>query len=354
MKHVESLLLSPGDTVQKALENIEEGAVGATLVVDKGRQLIGIVTDGDLRRAILKGVKMSDGVERLLESRIGQYKEPTVAPVGTASEEILQVMKDKGLRQIPLLDPEGRVVELVLLEELVAERPLPLSAVVMAGGFGMRLRPLTKNVPKPMLPLNGRPMMEHTIEHLRKGGITQIYVTTHYKPEIIAEHFQDGRDFGVHIKYVNEKCPLGTAGALGLIDKPDRTSLVINGDILTQVNFRAMLDFHRDHSSVFTLGMRKYDFQVPYGVAEMEGVNIVGFVEKPEYTYFVNSGIYLLEPEVYDYITKDDAIDMTDLIDKLLQEGKDVVGFPIQEYWLDIGQPGDYQQAKEDTESGIY
>jgi dTDP-glucose pyrophosphorylase len=338
--------------VQKALESIEEGAVGAALVVDEKDRLVGIVTDGDLRRAILRGVKMSDGVERLLEGRTSEYEEPTAAPVGTAGAELLLIMKDKGLRQIPLLDPEGRVVELALLEELVADQPLPLSAVVMAGGFGMRLRPLTDKLPKPMLPLNGRPVMEHTIDHLRKGGITQIYVTTHYKSEVIAEHFHDGRDFGVNIEYVNENQPLGTAGALGLIDKPEHTSLVINGDILTQLDFRAMLGFHKNHGSVLTVGMRKYDIQVPYGVVEMDGVNITGITEKPEYAYFINAGIYMLEPEIYDSIPDGGSIDMPDLIDRLLLDGKKIIGFPIQEYWLDIGKPDDYQRAMKDTEDG--
>lgn len=352
MKHLESLLLHPGDSVQMALESIEEGAAGATLVVDEKDRLIGIVTEGDLRWAIFSGVKMSDGVERLMKGRTSEYEEPTVAPVGTAGAELLLIMKYRGLRHIPLLDREGRVVELALLEELVADQPLQLSAVVMAGGFGMRLMPLTDKIPKPMLPLNGRPMMEHIIEHLRKGGVTQIYVTTHYKSEVIAEHFHDGRDFGVNIEYINEDQPLGTAGALGLIDKPQHTSLVINGDILTRLNFRAMLNFHKDHRSVLTVGMRKYDIQVPYGVVEMDGVNITDITEKPDYTYFVNAGIYMLEPEVYDSIPDGGPINMPDLIARLLMDGKKIIGFPIQEYWLDIGKPDDYQQAMNDAEDG--
>ena len=352
MKHVEALILHLGDSVQRAIERIEKGAAGVALIVDEERQLIGIVTDGDLRRAILNGIGLSDGVERLLDNRAEQYKEPTVAPVGTSEKQLLQIMKEKGLRQIPLLDKENRVVELALLDELVAIKSLPLSAVVMAGGFGMRLRPLTEKIPKPMLLLNGRPLMEHTIEHLRKGGIDEVFITTHYKSELITEHFQDGKEFGVQIQYINEDRPLGTAGALGLVGKPSHTSLVINGDILTQLDIRTMLDFHRDHDSAMTVGIRKYDFEVPYGVVEMDEINITGFIEKPEYTYFVNGGIYLLEPEVYDYVPRDNVIDMTDLIKRMLTEGRRVVGFPIQEYWLDIGRSDDYQRAIKDSESG--
>ena len=348
---VESLFLRDEDLILQAFEVIQRGAVGIALVVDDKQRLVGTITDGDLRRAILDGISMDDKVRCLMEKRPDAHLVPTSAPHEIVDDELLRIMKEKSLRHIPLLDGQKRVVGLKLLDEFVDGSSLKLSAVVMAGGFGKRLRPLTENVPKPMLPLNGRPLMEHTIEQLRKGGIEQIVVTTHYKPEAISDHFQDGREFGVRMQYVNEHEPLGTAGSLRLIEKPTHTSLVINGDILTQLDFRTMLSFHRDHDADMTVGVRKYEFQVPYGVAEMDGVKITDFTEKPEHLHFINAGIYLLEPRVFDYIPQDDHFHMTDLINRLIGEKRSVIGFPIREYWLDIGRLDDYQQAVEDTEN---
>jgi dTDP-glucose pyrophosphorylase len=351
MKHVKHLFIHLTDTVHKVVETLQRGAVGVALVVDNNRHLIATVTDGDVRRGILSNIGMDESIELLLNARPEQYRVPMVATVDTKKDELLRLMQEHQIRQVPLVDEDGLVVELSLLNELIEKKPIQLSAVVMAGGFGKRLHPLTDTIPKPMLPLNGRPLMERTIEQLQKAGIEQVFITTHYKPEAITEHFQDGRKFGIQIQYINEVKPMGTAGALGLMKRRDYTSLIINGDILTRLDFQAMLNFHHDHEAVMTVGMRNYGFQIPYGVAEMDGVNVHSLKEKPEYSFFVNAGIYLLEPEVYDYIPKSTSFDMTDLIDILLGEKKKVIGFPIQEYWLDIGRVDDYNQAMEDTES---
>jgi NDP-sugar pyrophosphorylase family protein len=222
----------------------------------------------------------------------------------------------------------------------------------MAGGFGNRLRPLTEDLPKPMLPVGGRPLMERIVEQLRDVGIHQLSVTTHYKPEVIADHFGDGSQFGVKIDYVREEQPLGTAGALGMIDQPEGLLLVMNGDIVTQLNFRAMVDFHHEHKADMTVAVRKFDFQVPFGVVETEGVLITGLAEKPSLGFFVNAGIYLLEPTAHRNIPRGQRFDMTDLIDHLLAEKRRVVSFPIREYWLDIGHDADYEQAQDDLKNG--
>lgn len=352
MKIVEQMLVHPDATVYDAVAAIQNGHEGIALVVDESRCLIGTVTDGDIRRAILHGIKMHDSIGLLLEHRSELYPKPTVATVGTPPDELLRIMREKVLRQIPLLDEEGRVVELALLTELIEDVQLPISAVVMAGGMGERLRPFTENMPKPMLPVNGRPLMERTIAQLREAGVERVCITTHYKSEVISEYFGDGRAFGVDIDYVNERTPLGTAGALGLMETRDHTSLVINGDILTQLDFRAMLEFHHAHRAVMTVGLRKYDFEIPYGVIETEGVNVVRLSEKPSYSFFVNAGVYLLEPLACQCIPRGERFDMTDLIDYLLKDGRQVIGFPIQEYWLDIGRPDDYEKAMKDAEKG--
>jgi len=352
MKNLEWILIQPDASVREAIEAIDRGAAGIALLVDEGRHLIGTITDGDVRRAILDGVDQDAPATTLLEYRPEERRRPTVAPVQAGRLELLHLMQSRDVRHVPLLDDEGRVVDLVLLSELIDQPESPLSAVIMAGGYGARLRPLTEDVPKPMLPVGGRPLMERIIEQLRAAGIRRVNVATHYKPEIITEHFGDGCQFGVQIDYINEEQPLGTAGALGLMQTPQEPLLVINGDILTRVDFQAMLAYHQEHEAVMTVAVRKYDLNVPYGVIESDGIFIRGLVEKPLFSFFVNAGIYLLEPAVYRYIPNGQRFDMTDLIHRLLDEGLLVASFPIFEYWLDIGEHVDYKQAQKDMQEG--
>ncbi len=352
MKDLERVLVQSDASVQEAIEAVDRGAVGIALLVDEERHLVGTITDGDVRRAILDRISLNASATVLLKYRPGEYRQPTAAPVQAERSELLRLMQSRAIRHVPLLDDEGRVVGLALLSELIDQPELPLSAAIMAGGYGTRLQPLTEGVPKPMLPVGGRPLMERIIEQLWAVGIRHVSVTTHYKPEIIAEHFGDGHRFGVQINYVNEEQPLGTAGALGLMESPEEPLLVINGDILTQVSFQAMFDFHREHRADMTVAVRKYEFQVPYGVVETEGVEISSLVEKPSLGFFINAGIYLLEPIVHRYIPNGRRFDMTDLIECLLADGRRVISFPIREYWLDIGQHGDYEQAQDDLRNG--
>jgi len=263
-------------------------------------------------------------------------------------------MNETGIRHIPLVDDEGRVVSVVLLGDLVKEYELPLRAVVMAGGFGTRLRPLTEDLPKPMLPLGSRPLLELIVEQLRDAGIKQVNVATHYKGEIIADHFKDGQDFGVDIRYVKEDQPLGTAGALSLLEESDEPLLVINGDILTRVDFRSMHSFHREHEAELTVAVRQYEFSVPYGVVLTDGVAVTGISEKPVVRQFINAGIYLLSPSVMRLIPNGQPYDIPDLIELLIKENRPVVCFPIREYWLDIGKADQYAQAKADVANGRF
>lgn len=355
IKKLERFLARPGDSIRQVMACIDRNAKGIALVVDKGYHLLGTVTDGDVRRAILGGMDLEKPVSELLARKTGSpYPKPVTAPVGTEQAVLLQLMQERGVRHVPLLDDAGRVVDLVMLDELLPDQVLPVQAVIMAGGFGKRLRPFTEETPKPMLSVGGRPLMERIIEQLRTAGIKQINITTHYKPEKIVSYFGDGSRFGVKLNYVNEDQPLGTAGALGLMEKPDNPLLVINGDILTQMNFRAMLAYHQEHKADLTVAVRKYDLRVPYGVIENDGALVQKLIEKPSLSLFVNAGIYLLEPSVYHYVPKGQRFDMTDLIQWLLQEKRPVASFPIVEYWLDIGQPADYDQAQEDIQNGSF
>jgi len=355
MIELEKLLVIPNSSIHEVMTCIDRNAKGIALVVDKERRLLGTVTDGDIRRAILTNTDLEAPVSELLARKASSpYPKPVTAPVGTERAVLLQLMQEHSVRHVPLLDGAGRVVDLVTLDELLPDQALPVQAVIMAGGFGKRLRPFTEEMPKPMLSVGGRPLMGRIIEQLREAGIRQINITTHYKPEKIVAHFGDGSDFGVRINYVNEDRPLGTAGALGLMEKPNSPLLVINGDILTQMNFRAMLSYHQEHKADLTVAVRKYDLKVPYGVIESDGAFVRQLVEKPSHSFFVNAGIYLLEPSVYHYVPNGQHFDMTDLIQRLLEAKRPVASFPIVEYWLDVGQPADYDQAQEDVQNGRF
>lgn len=349
MREVQQLLVQPSSSIREAMTVIDRGAKGIALVVSEDGRLIGTVTDGDVRRMILAGVSLDVPVGELLARKsTSRYPHPITARADSTPAEWLRRMQEARIRQLPLLDDAGRPVSLVTLDELLPEPTLPVQAVIMAGGYGKRLRPITEDLPKPMLPVGDRPLLELIIEQLRQAGIRRANVTTHYMPEKISDYFGDGRGFGIELHYVTEDRPLGTAGALGLLEAPDEPLLVVNGDILTRVDFRAMLAFHREHGADMTVGVRQYELQVPYGVIECEGPFVRGLREKPSLGFLVNAGIYLLEPSVHRYIPSGQRFDMTDLIARLLAEGRTVVSFPIVEYWVDIGQLEDYERAQED------
>ena len=349
MKSIDICCVLPDCTVRQALQQIEKASTGIALIVDDTRRLLGTMTDGDARRAILNGLGLESPVTEILSRKSASAAaKPLTVPQGTPREKILRLMQERVIRHVPVLDEHGRVVELITLEELVPKDRLPLQAVIMAGGFGKRLHPLTENLPKPMLPVGDKPLMELIINQLKDSGIDKVNVTTHFEPGKIKDYFGDGTSFGVQMNYVSEETPLGTAGALSLMDEKGAPLLVINGDILTQVDYRAMRTFHREHHADMTVGVRQYDFQVPYGVIESDGAMVTGVQEKPTLNFFVNAGIYLLEPSVHDYIPQGQRFDMTDLIKILIKKGRPVANFPIVEYWLDIGQHADYIRAQED------
>jgi len=350
---VSNVFVSPDSSLQDCIRVIDRGGKAIAVVVDGQDRLLGTVTDGDVRRAILAGIGLEKAVRELLDRKAGsRYPKPLTASVGTGRGELLRIMREAVIHQLPIIDEDGRVVDLVTLDDLMPEQARPMQAVVMAGGLGMRLRPLTEDVPKTMLPLGDRPLMERIIGQLRDAGIRRVNVSTYYKPEQIQNHFGDGSGFGVHIEYVCEDRPLGTAGALGLMDEFDQPLLVINSDIVTRVDFRAMHAFHREHAADLTVAVGQYDLQVPYGVIECEGEKVRQVQEKPLLKFFVNAGIYLLEPSVHQFVPPGERLDMTDLIGRLIQEGRSVVAFPIVEYWLDVGRPDDYERAQADLREG--
>jgi len=347
------LCIPPGSSLREAVQCIDRNEKGIVLVVDEKGRLVGTISDGDVRRAILAGTDLDATIDGLLAQRINSpYPSPVTAPAGTTAAALLDLMREHAVRQVPLVEPDGRVVGLTTWSDLLPSQAPPLQAVIMAGGFGTRLRPLTNETPKPMLPLGGRPLLERTIEQLRDAGISTINLMTHYKSEQILEHFRDGQDFGVQLRYVCEEAPLGTAGALGLLEDARAPILVINGDVLTTVNYRALASYHEESGAVLTIGVRRICLQVPYGVVDSELGHVTAITEKPEISLFVNAGVYLLEPSVCASIPRGQRLDMPDLIKGLLQAGKPVVSYPIIEYWMDVGTLENYEQAQEDSRDG--
>lgn len=346
MTDVARLAVPAEATIRDAMERIDADPAGVALVVDANGRLVGLVTDGDVRRAMLADLDLDGPLRQLLEqeARLDDgIPRPLTAPEGTGDAELLDLMMRYEVRQVPLVDGEGRVVDLRALGELVSSPRL--RALVMAGGYGRRLAPLTDELPKPMLPVGDRPLLERIIGQLRDAGINRVNVATHYRGEAISGHFGDGSGFGVEIEYVNEDEPLGTAGALGLVAQDGEPLLVVNGDILTSVDFRALHAFHEEHRADLTVAVRPYEVTVPYGIVQTDGVEIVGIEEKPLVRAFVNAGIYLIAPALCRLVPEGRPYDMTELIETALAGALRVVSFPLRETWLDIGRLEDYERA---------
>jgi dTDP-glucose pyrophosphorylase len=334
-------------SLRQAVAQMDASRLGIILVVDAQGGLEGVITDGDIRRAVLDRVDFTQPVTALLARKAGTaYAQPLCARDTDDPARWQALIAEHNILHLPLVDAQRRVTGLVTMEEFLASRSLAVQAVVMAGGFGRRLDPITRDIPKPMLPVGDRPLLEIIIGQLRDAGIRTVQVAAHHKADTIAKHFGDGRNFGVELSYIEEAQPLGTGGGLGLLEVPPHTTLVMNGDILTQMDFRAMLAYHREHQADLTVAVRHYEMTVPYGVVECEGSSVRRLSEKPLVSFFVNAGIYLLEPSVYGFMPRGQRFDMTDLIQRLLEARRPVVSFPIREYWRDIGQHEDYQQAQ--------
>ena len=350
MADLTPFLIAPDVTARDAMACIDRNQKGVALVVDGDRRLIGTVTDGDIRRALLAGLDLELPVDTLLRRNSAEgHPTPVTADPRSSDADRLAIMTRHDVRHLPIVDEHGILVHLTLLSDLVKELQLPVRALVMAGGYGTRLRPLTADVPKSMLPIGDRPLLEHIVRQLHEAGIRRVNFATHYRADVIERHFGDGRDFDVDIEYVNEDRPLGTAGALSLMARSHEPLLVINGDIFTRVDFPAMVDFHRSNRADMTVAVRQYEVEIPFGVVETDGVRITGVSEKPVLREFINAGIYLLNGDVCGLLAQGEPYHMTDLIGRLVAEGRRVISFPIREYWVDIGRSEDYERALVDA-----
>ena len=346
MKSIDGIKLNINSTIKEALKIIDSGAIRIALVVDSDNKLLGTLSDGDIRRGLLKNLSLNDTIEDLYS------KSPTIASVNDSNERIIQKAISKQVYQIPVVDDEGIVVDIVNLATLLNITKKRNRVILMAGGLGTRLRPLTQDIPKPLLKVGNKPILETIIKNFANFGFVNITISLNYKGEMIKDYFGDGSDFGVNIDYIEENMRLGTAGALSLIEnKPNEAFFVMNADLLTDVNFSHLLDFHSFSNSDATMCVREYEYQVPYGVIEVEESNVTSIVEKPIQKFFVNAGIYVLSPKVFDYIPKNEFYDMPTLFNTFIEKEKKVISFPIHEYWLDIGRLEEYKKANEEYEN---
>ena len=340
MNSISHIKLTPSSTIKEALKIIDSGAMQIALIVDETDHLIGTITDGDIRRGLLNGLDLQSSIESII------YKNPTVAKISDTKEEILKKALAKKLHQIPIVDDENRILGIKEIEELVSPSIKPNKVILMVGGLGTRLRPLTENTPKPMLMVGNKPILQTIVEKFAEYGFVNIVMCVNYKSQIIQDYFKDGSAFGVKIEYVLENQRMGTAGALSLLTSlPNDPFFVMNGDLLTNVNFEHLYHYHLSNNAMATMCVREYDFQVPYGVVNIEEGRILSIQEKPVQKFFVSAGIYMLNPQVIEYIERDAFFDMPTLFEKLIIQGKDALSFPIREYWLDIGRMEEYERA---------
>ena len=342
MSNWKEACLKPMSTISDAIDVLESKALRIVLVVDDVGKLLGVVTDGDIRRGLIRHMNMNTPVSEIM------CKTPTVASLKDDRDKILVLMKSGDFLHIPLVDGDGRVAGLETLQHLLDNKRFDNPVLLMAGGLGKRLRPLTNDTPKPLLKIGKKPILETILERILDAGFHDFYISTCYKSDMVRDYFGDGGKWNVNIRYICEKEPMGTAGALGLLpdDMPDLPLLVMNGDLLTKINFEHLLQFHKEEGGLATMCVREYDFQVPYGVITSKGYRITSIEEKPVHKFFVNAGIYVLEPELVRSLNKTSYLDMPDLLEDKINQDQQINMFPVHEYWLDIGRMEEIERAR--------
>lgn len=337
--NVDKILVYMECSIREALEVLDAGGKGIILVVDKNKKLIGTITDGDIRRAILKGISINESIEKVI------HYNPVYITRNTTKEEAKDIFIKKAIKDIPVVDDKNIVIDVISINDILLPEGKVNPVVIMAGGLGTRLKSLTKEIPKPMLKVGQEPMLQHIINNFKQYGYNKIILSVNYKAEIIENYFQDGIAYGVKINYVKEQKRLGTAGGIRLaknfIEAP---FFVINGDIFTNLNVESMMKFHLKNKFDMTIGTKIYSYKIPYGIVETEGKKVKIVKEKPQIDYLINGGVYCLNPTLIDYIPYDKYFEITDLIDYCLKKGFKVGNYEIKEYWMDIGKLEDYNK----------
>lgn len=330
--HVAACCVGEDCTIRQALQVMTRGALGIVLMLDADHRLVGTITDGDIRRALLKGT----GLDSAMRPHVRRAFASVLPVAGRA--EVLDMMQALQIEQIPIVDKKGLLAGLHTMHTILGREELPNTAVIMAGGQGMRLRPVTEHIPKPMLKVAGRPILERLVLHLVGSGVTRIYLAVNYLAHMIEDHFGDGTKFGCQIGYLREQEPRGTGGALALLKpKPKHPVVVMNGDLITQVDIPAMLRFHEAGGYEATMAVRRYGHQVPFGCVDVRNGRIVRLEEKPVLERSINTGIYILDPAVVRRIP-DRFYPITELFESCLKRGGRLGAFEVEEEWIDVGQ----------------
>ena len=341
MSNWRDALVSSSTSLRQTIEAITEGSLQIALVVDSENKLLGTVTDGDIRKAILAGKDLNITAGEAMRSQ------PITSASKTPRAAILKLMREKRIHQMPLLDDQGRVVDVLTVDDMIGAAHKPNAVVIMAGGLGTRLHPLTEETPKPMLKVGGKPILETIIQSFIDQGFTNFFVSVNYKANINSEYFGDGSHLGAKINYLHEKSRLGTAGGLSLLPRDIHAPIIVmNGDLLTRISVDALLDFHERESAVATMVVREDQYQVPYGVVEVDGTQIVGVEEKPIQRHLVNAGIYVISQDGLNNIPGDTFYDMPTHFAKLAANGHRTAAFPLHEYWVDIGRLDELERAQ--------
>jgi dTDP-glucose pyrophosphorylase len=348
MKSVENIKLTPGSTIREALQIIDSGSMQIAIVVDENDQLVGTLTDGDIRRGLLNNLSLDDCIQSII------FRRPTIAFLNDTKEKILQKALEKKLHQIPIVDENNRVIGIKEIDELIKVKIKPNKVILMVGGLGSRLHPLTENTPKPMLKVGNKPILQTIVEKFAEYGFIDIVMCVNYKSDVIKDYFGDGSTFGVHIEYILEEQRMGTVGALSLLPTvPAEPFFVMNGDLLTNVNFEHLLNYHCQQNAMATMCVREYDFQIPYGVVNIDENQILSIQEKPIQKFFVSAGIYMLSPKTINLIPRNAFYDMPTFFDTLIKNNEKTVSFLLREYWLDIGRIEEYERANNEY-TGVF
>jgi dTDP-glucose pyrophosphorylase len=333
-------LLPLGSTIQQAIFNLETSSTQIVLVVSESNRLAGTLTDGDIRRAFLKGLTLDSVIDDLI------HRTPMAVPPEMSRDLVLQLMQINKIHQLPIVNKEGTVVGLHLWDTITAPEEIANMMVIMAGGKGTRLRPHTENCPKPMLEVVGKPILQHIIEKAKVDGFQNFVISLHYLGHMIEEYFGDGSKYGVRIDYLREDAPLGTAGCLSLLpNTPELPFIVTNGDVLTDIQYNEFIAYHSRHGAGATMAVRQYEIQNQFGVVRTKGVEIEEFEEKPIYRSHVNAGIYVLEPCVLKHLERRQHCDMPTLFERVKKDSGKTIVYPMHEPWLDVGRPEDLIKA---------
>ncbi|WP_078125510.1 nucleotidyltransferase family protein [Leptospira alexanderi] len=335
-----SALLPLGSTIQDVIRNLDESALQIALIVSEENHLIGTITDGDIRRGLLRGLDLSSPIDSIV------FRESLVVTPQMSREMVVQLMQANKIHQLPIVDKQRKVVGLYLWDEILTPSQRSNTFIIMAGGKGTRLLPHTENCPKPLLPVAGKPMLEHIITRAKSEGFVKFLIAIHYLGHMIEDYFGDGSRFDINIEYIKEEEALGTAGALSLITKfPSEPFLITNGDVMTDIRYGELLDFHIRHGASATMAVRLHEWQHPFGVVRIKGVDIVDFEEKPVYRSHVNAGIYALNPETLYFLKVGIHCDMPALFSRLSAEGNRTIVYPMHEPWIDVGRPDDLKKV---------